>query len=173
MNTHERIKKRRKELNLTAEKVAEALNVSRATIYRYESAAIEKLPITIIEPLAKILKTTPAYLMGLDDKAIMSREDKEIVTYYLKNQLDSKIEDLPERFFGLKLLLNEIGYDLSYISNSYYFSDNNGSYIIDEDSLETLLFSTTEYLRFTAFKISEKQKKTIFNKAGDDENGQK
>jgi len=64
---YERIKQRRKELNLSADTVAKFLGVSRATIYRYESSEIEKLPTTILEPLSKILQTTPEYLMGWDD----------------------------------------------------------------------------------------------------------
>ena len=67
MRIYERIKERRKELHLAAEEVAAALGVSRATVYRYESADIEKLPITIIEPLAKVLKVFPAYLMGWEN----------------------------------------------------------------------------------------------------------
>lgn len=67
MTIGERIKKRRTELELTADDVALALNKNRATIYRYESNEIEKLPITVLEPLAKILCTTPQYLMGWED----------------------------------------------------------------------------------------------------------
>ena len=37
MDIGERIKKRRKELGLSAEQIAEKLGVSPATIYRYES----------------------------------------------------------------------------------------------------------------------------------------
>lgn len=64
MEIYERIKLRRKELNLTADDVAAALGVSRATVYRYESADIEKLPTQIIVPLADVLKCSPAWLMG-------------------------------------------------------------------------------------------------------------
>ena len=67
MSIYERIKERRKALGLTADDVAEKLGVSRATIYRYESADIEKLPTSSLEPLAKALQTTPAYLMGWTD----------------------------------------------------------------------------------------------------------
>ena len=62
MKVHEIMKIRRKELDLSADKIAEALGVSRATIYRYERGDIEKLPTDILIPLAKILKTTPAEL---------------------------------------------------------------------------------------------------------------
>ena len=68
MRIYERIKDRRKQLGLTADDVAEALGVSRATVYRYESAYIEKLPVTILGPLAKVLRCAPEYLLGLDDE---------------------------------------------------------------------------------------------------------
>lgn len=66
MTIGERIKKRRKELNLSVDKLADILNKNRATIYRYESDEIENLPLSILEPLAKALHTTPEYLMGWD-----------------------------------------------------------------------------------------------------------
>lgn len=61
---HNRIKSRRQELDLTADFVAEQLGISRATYYRYESKDIEKIPIQTLVPLAKVLRTTPEYLMG-------------------------------------------------------------------------------------------------------------
>jgi len=67
MTTGERMKERRKELGLSAEYVAEKLGVSPATIYRYEKGEIEKMPGNILEPISKILHTTPAYLMGWDE----------------------------------------------------------------------------------------------------------
>lgn len=64
-----RIKNRRVELGLSVNTIAKKLNKNRATIYRYENSAIKNLPITVLEPLAEILQTTPAYLMGWDQKA--------------------------------------------------------------------------------------------------------
>lgn len=78
MEIYERIKKRRKEIGLSADEVANALHVSRATIYRYESKEIEKLPTNIIEPLAKVLKCSVPYLMGwyeMDDTGKASNSD--------------------------------------------------------------------------------------------------
>ena len=69
LTTGDRMKARRKELKLSAEDVATALNVSRATIFRYEKGDIEKLPGTSLEPLAKVLQTTVAYLMGWSDES--------------------------------------------------------------------------------------------------------
>ena len=62
------MKKRRKEIGFSAEKVAERLGVSPATIYRYEKGDIEKVPVDSLAELAKILQTTPAYLMGWEEQ---------------------------------------------------------------------------------------------------------
>lgn len=67
MTIGERIKERRKKLGLSVEELADKLGKNRATIYRYESSEIEKLPTTVLKPLAKALNTTPAFLMGWDE----------------------------------------------------------------------------------------------------------
>ena len=68
MKIGERIRQRRKFLGLSVDELAEKLGKNRATIYRYESNDIEKLPTTVLEPLAKALNTTPSYLMGWEDE---------------------------------------------------------------------------------------------------------
>lgn len=79
MTIGERIKERRKELGLTVDELAEKLGKNRATIYRYESNEIEKLPTTVLEPLANALGVSPGYLMGWeqigDVAALMDRYD--------------------------------------------------------------------------------------------------
>lgn len=69
MTTGKRIKKRRTELGLTVDDLAKKLGKNRATVYRYESDEIENFPTSVLEPLAKALKTSPAYLMGWVDAA--------------------------------------------------------------------------------------------------------
>ena len=64
MTVGSRIREYRKKLGLSVDDVAEKLGKNRATIYRYESDDIENLPAPVLEPLAKILQTTPAELMG-------------------------------------------------------------------------------------------------------------
>lgn len=68
MKIGDRIKQRREELGYSVEYVANTLCKNKATIYRYESNEIENLPISVLEPLAKILKTTPGHLMGWNQK---------------------------------------------------------------------------------------------------------
>lgn len=64
MTTGQRMKERRKQIGLSAETVASRLGVSPATIYRYENGGIDKVPGDILAPIAEILQTSPAYLMG-------------------------------------------------------------------------------------------------------------
>lgn len=91
MTTGERMKSRRKAIGMSAESVATELGVSAATIYRYEKGDIEKIPGNILEPLADILATTPAYLMGWTDDP----ED-----YEQAEELDSLPEGWLDHFNG-------------------------------------------------------------------------
>lgn len=72
MSIGDRIKRRRQEIGLTVDQVAEKIGKNRATVYRYESSEIEKFPIDILSPLAEALRTTPAYLMGWEESAVTS-----------------------------------------------------------------------------------------------------
>ena len=76
MTIGERIKQRRIELGLSVDEVAEKLGKNRATVYRYESNEIENLPVGTLEPLAKILETTPAQLMGWDDDKSQASDER-------------------------------------------------------------------------------------------------
>ncbi len=68
MKPGSRIRERRLLLGLSVSDVADALGKNRATVYRYESGYIEDLPTTVLEPLARVLQTTPAYLAGWTDE---------------------------------------------------------------------------------------------------------
>lgn len=74
MSIGKKIKDLRTELNMTVDELAAKLGKNRATIYRYEKGDIGNLPLDVLEPLANALKTTPAYLMGWEDK----KDDNEI-----------------------------------------------------------------------------------------------
>ena len=74
--TGEQMKKRRKQLNMSADELAEKLGVSRSTIFRYEKGDIDKVPAEYIDKLAKALSTTPAYLMGFYSKDDVKSEHR-------------------------------------------------------------------------------------------------
>ena len=66
--TSERMKERRNKLGISADEVAKKIGVSRSTYFRYENGDIEKMPLSIVKPLAEALRTTPEYLAGWDDE---------------------------------------------------------------------------------------------------------
>ena len=96
MRIGERIKQRRLELGYTADMLAKMLNKNRATIYRYENGDIENMPIDVLEPLAKALNTTPAYLMGWKDSE-QSVEQKSTEGYYTDREAAEFAEYLRTR----------------------------------------------------------------------------
>lgn len=74
MDIGKRIKQRRIELGLDVDELAVKIGKSRATIYRYENGDIENMPTTVLEPIAKALETTPAYLMGWERNELLHKQ---------------------------------------------------------------------------------------------------
>lgn len=99
MTTGQRIRNCRKEADISAEKLAAAIGVSPATIYRYENGDIEKVPGDVLLPISKVLRTTPAYLMGWEDSP--STDFSSILNDYKKrngltNEDLSKMSGVPK-----------------------------------------------------------------------------
>lgn len=68
MTIGERIKLKRLENQMTLLEVADLIGVKEATVQRYESGEIKNLKQRTIARLAEIFHTTPAYLMGWEEK---------------------------------------------------------------------------------------------------------
>lgn len=98
MDIGKRIKQRRKELGMSAEKLGEILGKNRATIFRYESGYIENLPLDSLEPIAVALKTTPAYLMGWEKEQKKNDIQADII---LKMRTDSTFMSVVESLYKL------------------------------------------------------------------------
>lgn len=88
MNVGQNIKKRRRQLGMNAETLAEKLGCSPTTIYRYEKGDIEKIDSAKLIRIAVILQTTPAAL-------ITGREDSI--------ELESPQDQPPQRYKWKKL----------------------------------------------------------------------
>lgn len=95
MDVGKRIKERRKELKLSVDELAQKLNKNRTTVYRYEKGDIENLPLDILGPLAEALNTTPAYLMGWENKSISAIDT---ITDYYRLSVGNENNIRTERF---------------------------------------------------------------------------
>lgn len=72
-----RIKNRRIDLGMTLREIGECVDLSEATIQRYESGKIKGVDINLISKLAQALQTTPAYLMGWEEPETEPEPDPE------------------------------------------------------------------------------------------------
>ena len=108
MTVGDRIKTLRKEKGISVDTLAELIGKDRATVYRYESQDIEKMPTSVLEPLAKALGTTPAKLMGWESNTtILPREN-----VYMRPLYDSVAAG-----FGVIADNTIVAYIPTYISN--------------------------------------------------------
>ena len=64
----QRIQELRREKGLTLEQVADIVGVGKSTVRKWETGMIANMKRDKIASLAKALGTTPAYLMGWDEK---------------------------------------------------------------------------------------------------------
>ena len=110
MTIGQRIQQKRKEMRMSADELAKKLGKDRSTIYRYEKGDIEKFPLDILEPIAKALNTTPAYLMGWEKE---EKNNNTIVNIVVRLRTDSEflsvVESLnklnEEKLRGVKQML--------------------------------------------------------------------
>lgn len=103
MNIGDRMKKRRKELGISADDVAEYIGVDRTTYYRYERGAISKVSADVLQKIAGFLRTTPTWLMGMEDETYpfpnagsfpssLSPDDKEAFDLYRRLDVVDRAE---------------------------------------------------------------------------------
>ncbi len=64
----DRIRECRLKLGLSGAELAKKVGIPKSTMFRYEGAYSDNIPIDIIRPLAQVLQTTPEYLMGWDEE---------------------------------------------------------------------------------------------------------
>lgn len=125
MDVGKRIRERRKELNISVDELAKKLNKNRTTVYRYEKGDIENLPMDILGPLAKALDTTPAYLMGWDNKPVSAIN---AITEYYRLSVEDLAEETLEsennvRIERFKIWAEKFG--------EYVFTDEEHSKIVE------------------------------------------
>lgn len=62
------IKSRRKDLNLTLEQVGDLVGVGKSTVRKWETGDIENMKRDKIVKLAKALRVSPSYIMGMEEE---------------------------------------------------------------------------------------------------------
>ena len=91
MTTGERLKRLRKERGLSADELGTMIGKDRSTIYRYERGEIEKATVDVVPLLAKVLRTTPQYILGWDNRPAF---------YWVDPAYLMKLSELAEQWIG-------------------------------------------------------------------------
>ena len=97
MSLGNNIKHARKAAGLTQEDIAKEIGVSKQTVQKYESGVITTISSDKIEIIAKLLKTTPAKLMGWEDgsslKLISPSITDDVVTFPVLGSIAAGFEE--------------------------------------------------------------------------------
>ncbi len=94
--TGRRIKERRQELGLSAEELAAKVEISPATIYRYENGQIDGLPINKLLSICKVLNASPMDFIDWDERKDQRRKEMESVDNMI-DELTARLERIKER----------------------------------------------------------------------------
>lgn len=78
MDLGNKIKNRRQELGLTLEEVGKIVGVSKSTVMKWETGYIENMRRDKIALLAKALKVSPLWIMGIDEPDILTYKTKKV-----------------------------------------------------------------------------------------------
>ena len=70
-----RIRTLRESTGITLKEMADKIGVSEATVQRYESGKITKLPYNVVSAYATTFDVSPSYIMGWSDNPTPSDED--------------------------------------------------------------------------------------------------
>lgn len=143
----ERIKNKRNNLNYSQQKLADLTNYSdRTSIAKIEKGLVD-LPLSKIREFAKVLKTTPAYLMGWENEEVTSTQKTERELMIEKYHLNE--EELAEydRITKLSIEMNALMFDSNNIE-------------LEEDVKKEMDFELSETLKkaFISSLISKRKK---------------
>ena len=105
MSIGEMIKKRRKQLSVSPEQLAERIGKSPATVYRYENGDIDKVDSRVLLDIAVALNTTPAYLMEMTDDPA-ARYFSDMATYVF--DVGQNSTDITREEFELLTIYREL-----------------------------------------------------------------
>jgi transcriptional regulator with XRE-family HTH domain len=67
MTTGERLHQLRTGKNVTMKEMADAIQVTQSTIYKYENGVVKTIPQAKLYAIAEYLETTVSFLLGIDE----------------------------------------------------------------------------------------------------------
>lgn len=129
MDKGKRIKFLREKINMSQDELAQKLNTTKQTIYKYETGIVTNIPSDKIEKIASIFHTSPAYIMGWTDEIVPKSS----------NDSSSKLSKTEQQLLKNFRTLNSLGQDKvleyaedltcndKYIHEKYFDEESSGA----------------------------------------------
>ena len=138
MKIKEFIRKRRKDLGLSMEDVADACGVTKATVSRWESGDIANIKSNKIKALADVLQVRPSVL--IEDEIGPSVKVPGFIDFAEELGLDSN-----ESFI---CYIKNLGYSVQSDTNGYQISYENKSIVVSAEEFEQMKKELSDYMFF-------------------------
>ncbi len=100
MTVGDRIRKLRTSLGISQVELAQKAKISKQTLYKYETNIVTNIPSDKIEHIAEILKISPCYLMGWEEKKYSDT---------IKNFIDANPEPILNKIIDCYDKMDNIG----------------------------------------------------------------
>lgn len=126
MDKGKRIKLLREKAGLSQDELAQKLNTTKQTIYKYEMGIVTNIPSDKIEKLALIFHISPAYIMGWTDE----------IASVNSNTSSPKLSDQEQQLLKNFRILNNLGQSrtLEYVEDLTYNEKYTREQFFDEES---------------------------------------
>lgn len=126
MDKGKRIKLLREKAGLSQDELAQKLNTTKQTIYKYEMGIVTNIPSDKIEKLALIFHISPAYIMGWTDETASVNS----------NTSSPKLSDQEQQLLKNFRILNNLGQSrtLEYVEDLTYNEKYIREKFFDEES---------------------------------------
>ncbi len=167
----QRIKTLRKRKGLNQQDLANLLGKSLRTVQKYETGEIE-VSIAIVNQLAKLLDTTPTFIMGYETDREPIKSLADVMAFFFKldqvSELDFQIDvKRPPRYDGWSCSITFNGKNMSadhnadmclFLENWEDERDNVRSYYHDHEDYEKWQDETLAYYAASAVTAKEPEK---------------
>lgn len=100
MTKGERLKRLREKTGMLQVEAANRIGVSKQTLYKYEKNIVTNIPSNIIERMAVLYNTTPAYIFGWEDD-----DGNILVEHGIHPKTDLDLEEIMEAYRMYELYL--------------------------------------------------------------------
>lgn len=75
-----RLKEVRKEQNISAKELGEAVGINKSSIHRYETGELKSIKLPVLQAIAEYLNVNPDYLIGASDIKHTAKEAEALMS---------------------------------------------------------------------------------------------